>query len=146
TGKVCFEKKQTANMPVGGAKLLCEYPIEKLTATRDATFLMLTLEIEGKQFHNKHFFTPYKDCELPEAVIQTSVKAQGENFAVTICTSTPAFYVSLNADGIRGEFTDNCITLVPSEPRTLVFSPKQNVTLGAFKKALTVKHLRTTYR
>ena len=69
-----------------------------------------------------------------------------DGFTVKLTTDRPAFYVALNADGIRGEFDDNAFTLLPDEPRALVFAPKQKVTLRQFQAALSLNHLRATYR
>jgi len=144
-GKVMFEEKLTLATPGGGAKLLREYPQKKLTSSPAATFMLLSLEVDGVAFRNEHFFTVYKKCDLPEAKVNTTVKAQGGGFAVTVKATAPAFYVSLNADGLRGEFDDNCFTLLPKETRMLYFTPKQKLTLAEFQKSLLVNHLRQTY-
>ena len=44
--------------------------------------------------------------------------------------------------GIRGEFDDNAVTLVPDRPRTFVFTPYDKTTPPqAFKAAFSVTHL-----
>jgi beta-mannosidase len=91
---------------------------------------------------NTHFFTEYKRCELPEPRIRVRV---GAGFRVTLTTDRPAFFVALEAAGIRGEFADNNFTLLPGRPRTLRFHPKQAVTLAALRESLQVRHLRGTY-
>ena len=60
-------------------------------------------------------------------------------------TDKPAFFVLVNATGIPGEFSDNCLTLLPGHIQTLTFTPKHPVTLAAFRKSLTLHHLRATY-
>lgn len=50
------------------------------------------------------------------------------------------------AFGISGEFSDNHFTLLPGEPRTLTFTPRDSkTTIDDFRKSLTVKHIRETY-
>ena len=66
-------------------------------------------------------------------------------YRVTLRTDKPAFFVALNATNIRGEFADNCVTLLPGQTWTVKFTPKQPVTLAAIKKSLTLNHLRGTY-
>ena len=51
----------------------------------------------------------------------------------------------MNAKGIRGEFDDNAVTLVPGWPRTFTFKPKDPVTPAAFKDAFSVTHLSELY-
>ena len=81
--------------------------------------------------------TNYKG-DLPKA----NVKAEIDGFNVTLTTDKPAFWVWMNAKGVRGEFDDNAVTLVPGRPRTFTFSPKDASTAPAkFKAAFTVTHL-----
>ncbi|MBQ3098754.1 MAG: hypothetical protein IJC66_11430 [Kiritimatiellae bacterium] len=48
----------------------------------------------------------------------------------------------MDVKGIRGEFDDNAVTLVPGIPRTFVFTPYDKTTSPqAFKAALSVTHL-----
>ena len=80
----------------------------------------------------------YKDVALPKA----HVTARIDGFNVTLETDKPAFWVWMNVKGVRGEFSDNAVTLVPGEPRTFIFSPKDAATTPeAFKDAFSVVHL-----
>lgn len=145
TGKVTFEENISATLPSGGAKLMRHYELAKLTEKPDSHFMTLKMEADGEIFRNEHFFCAWKKCELPTADIKLKVKTVKEGFEITLDADRPAFYVSLFAEGICGEFDDNCFTLLPGEKRTVIFKPKSNVTTDAFKKALSVKHLRETY-
>lgn len=75
--------------------------------------------------------------ELPAAI----VKAEANGFEVTVTTDKSAYFVWLNAKGIRGEFDDNCFELQPDSPRTIRFTPKGEVTHEEFAAALTVTSL-----
>ena len=75
--------------------------------------------------------------DLPKA----NVKVEIDGFKVTLTTDKPAFWVWMNAKGIRGEFDDNAVTLVPGNPRTFTFKPKDAITSELFKKSFTVTHL-----
>ena len=75
--------------------------------------------------------------DLPKA----NVKAEIEGFTVTLTTDKPAFWVWMNAKGIRGEFDDNALTLVPGTPRKFTFRPKDAATPEEFRKAFSVTHL-----
>ena len=67
-------------------------------------------------------------------------------FTITLSTDKPAFSVWGEAFGIPGEFSDNHFTLLPGEPRTLTFKPRDpKTTFDYFRKSLTVKHIRETY-
>jgi len=76
--------------------------------------------------------------ELPKA----NVKAEIGGFKVTLTTDKPAFWVWMNVKGIRGEFDDNAVTLVPGVKRVFTFEPADKATTPeAFKAAFTVTHL-----
>lgn len=63
-------------------------------------------------------FGRLRDMPLEDAKISVSI--DGAN--VTLATDKPAFFVWANVRGVKGEFDDNCITLLPGRPRTLRFS------------------------
>ena len=61
---------------------------------------------------------------------------------MTLEADKPAFWVWMNAKGIRGEFDDNAVTLVPGVKRVFTFEPADKSTSPeAFKSAFTVTHL-----
>jgi beta-mannosidase len=130
--------------PATGARCVLETTVDKIIADRAAGFM--ELETDRTTTFNTHFFHPWKQCELPAPNLRTAQRRQGTGFAVTLTTDKPAFFVSLNAAGVRGEFDDNAFTLLPREPRTVVFTPRQPLSAKQFAAALTVRHLRDTYR
>ena len=67
-------------------------------------------------------------------------------WTVVLTTDKPAFFVWADTPHIPGTFSDNSFTLYPGQPVRLTFTPKGNESFDAFKSALTVKHLRQTYR
>jgi beta-mannosidase len=107
--------------------------------------MTLKMDVDGKIFRNEHFFCAWKKCELLKSEINFKVKAVKEGFEITVSADRPAFYVSLFAEGICGEFDDNCYALLPEEKRTVIFRPRADVSTDAFKNALYVKHLHETY-
>lgn len=95
---------------------------------------------------NVWFSAPFKDCALASAKVSVSAVREkhlsGRNvFEMDVSTDCPAFFVWLNATGVRGEFSDNSFTILPGRPRTLVFIPKEPVSKEAFARALSVRHL-----
>ena len=137
-GKLIRRYRLPARVAAGSAKLIKKWKVADLVADPATAFLQLTFN--GAT--NTHFFTEYKRCELAQPRIRIQVR---NGHRVTLRTDKPAFFVSLNATGISGEFTDNCLTLLPGQAQTLTFQPKHPVTLTAFRKALTIHHLRGTY-
>ncbi|MCE9613953.1 MAG: glycoside hydrolase family 2 protein [Lentisphaerae bacterium] len=144
-GRVRRRVSVPVRVPAGSAKRIKRFAVQALAPEPEKVFLSVALTAGGRIVRNEHFFRPYKQCDLARAAIRLATTSAGGAFRVTIRTDRPAFYVSLNADGIRGEFDDNAFTLLPGEPRALVFTPKQRTTLKAFRAALSLRHLRETY-
>ncbi len=145
SGKITQEHNLKASVPANSAKQIHEYELSKLTDAPASHFITLTAELDGKTFRNEHFFSQWKKYDFPKTAINIKSRAVKEGFEVSLYADKPAFYVSAFAENIAGEFDDNCFTLVPGEKRTLVFRPREDVSTEAFKKALSVKHLRDTY-
>ena len=71
-----------------------------------------------------------------------ALRTDASGFRVTLSADAPAFFVWLDAPGVRGEFSDNSIALLPGEPRTVAFSPKDPATTPeVFRAALETAHL-----
>ena len=106
---------------------------------RKGKFLRVTLKTDEGLFRNEFFFDRFKNSPLAAAKVSCSVSG----FDVTLTTDKPAFFVWLEAPGLKGEFTDNSFALMPGEPRTVTFAPKDApVSPTAFADALSVRHLR----
>ena len=100
----------------------------------------LRLEVADQVYDT--FFERYKEYVFPEA----KVEIEFNGFEVTLHAGNPAYFCWANATGIRGEFNDNCVNVLPGRPVKLVFKPKDaSVTPDQFRKAFTLKHLRETY-
>ena len=110
-------------------------------ASRDDTFLVLRLGECSNDWH----FGSYRDMPIENADVRMRIVGEGEDngrkWTVFISTDRPAFFVWLNARGIRGEFDDNALTLLPGEERRLVFTAKEPTSREALSAALTVVHL-----
>jgi beta-mannosidase len=146
-GREKQRREFSATAAAGSALKLAAYPVAELTPKPDEVFALLDLEAGEGAFRNTHFFAPYKACNLRPAQVQATAKADGPGqFALALSTDAPAFFLSLDLEGWRGEFDDNGITLLPGERRHLHFTAKGPApTLAQFQQALVVRHLRATY-
>jgi len=85
----------------------------------------------------------YRGVDLPKA----KVTAEVDGFRVTVRTDKPAFWVWLEAKGVRGTFSDNAFTLQWQNPETVTFTPADpKTTPEEFRKALAVTHLAELVR
>ena len=113
-------------------------------APQKDAFLVLTLSTARGVVQNDWQFGRYKDAPLAAAKVSAEVAAETEpgQFRVTLTTDRPAFYVWANVRNVRGEFSDNCLTLLPGRPVTLTFTAKDaGVTFETFKSRFSVTHL-----
>ncbi len=127
------------------ASTMRTYKLDDLSPVRNQHFLRLTMTLGSEITTVEHLFTQFKSCYLAKAKVKTVVTSEGKSYRISVSTDKPAFFVTLNADGLRGEFSDNCIGLLPGETRELLFHPKEKVSVTQLRKALSVKHLRETY-
>ena len=151
-GKKLLTQKISAQLPAHSSTLIQTYSVEEFgdEATRMDRFLAFTLRahVQGGPvvYRNEWMFNPYKRCNLKRAAVDAIPTLRSGKWTVTLTTDKPAFFVWADTPGIRGTFSDNSFTLYPGQPVRLTFTPKGNETFEAFKAALTVKHLRETYR
>ncbi|MBF0245374.1 MAG: hypothetical protein HQL31_08895, partial [Planctomycetes bacterium] len=124
-----------------GAVLVKRSGIGEYVGKPEEGFLFLTLELDGTVFRNEHFFCTYKSCGIEPVKLAAKIESSGKCFRVSLSSEIPAFFVSLQAENIKGEFDDNMLTLVPGETRVLTFKPKEKVTLPAFRAALRLNSL-----
>ena len=79
--------------------------------------------------------------------MDVSEPSKPDGFRFVLSTDAPAFFVWLEAPGVRGEFNDNSFTLLPGEPRAIAFAPKDPAaTPESFQASLAVTHLRRLLR
>ena len=170
SGRVLLDESAAVKLPPGRAVKLDERRLHEFGTEdeRKGRFvsMILTAYVGGRKsvHRNEWFFAPFKACPLADAKITIGracppdeVRPRSEcpsrgacphaaAYQVTLTTDKPAFFVWVNVPGIRGEFDDNSFTLLPGEPRTLTFTPKDAaVTPERFHSALKVMHLRQTY-
>lgn len=88
----------------------------------------------------------YKDCPLAAADIKVKTAVKGSSRTVTLETDKPAFFVWVEAEGIKGLFSDNSLTLLPGRPTELTFTPSGcGASIDDFENKLNVKDLASIY-
>ena len=147
-GKIVASEKKRVTLPPGSSTPVSVFGEGNLFSRAERAqhaenqqnnyFLVMTLKTPHGEFQNDWHFGFYKDRPLADAKVE--VKVEGEE--VTLGTDKPAFFVWVNACGIRGEFDDNALTLLPGRSRTLTFTSKGRPVSGNdFRKAIKVTHL-----
>ncbi len=105
---------------------------------------------DGKKYAADDTFFPalYKQCALRKAKITVGTSHENPGVcSVQLASDVPAFFVSLDTDGLPGTFSRNMFTLLPGAPVTVTFTAKSgDVSAERLKQALTVTTLRDTYK
>ena len=142
-----------ARLPPRSATRLASYALTDFGTEQERVSRFLSLRLEGRAggrpvtFDNEWMFNPYKACPLADADVRMKTAIENGVWTVTLTTDKPAFFVWVNATGIPGEFSDNSFTLYPDRPAKLTFACKrEGVRFADFKAALSLFHLRKTYR
>ena len=141
-------------LPPGSATVVATRPLSAYGTEEERKGRFLALELgdgalrtprDAAVVHrNEFFFAPFRESPLAEAKIRVVVPGDSgsSGFRVVLTSDKPALFVWLDAPGIRGEFSDNSFALLPGEPRTVEFAPKDpEDTPEAFRAALRVSHL-----
>ena len=161
-GETVAEDGFPVTLPPGSATLIASHALDEFGTAEERKERFVTLSLGErasrpfKVLHrNEWFFAPFKDCPIETANITIGragnpVPAEHGGIGragaprtpqITLTTDKPAFFVWVNAIGVRGEFDDNSFTLLPGEPRTLTFTPKEPINVETFTNSLSVTDL-----
>ncbi|MCG3178874.1 MAG: Beta-galactosidase [Phycisphaerae bacterium] len=131
------------------SRCIASWPIERFAAdldARDDVMLHLTAKAGGRSAENSLFLAPYKRMALPRARVEAKVAPAGRGaMSVTLRSDATALFAWCDAGEIAGDWSDNCVHLLPGRPRRLRFVPRKPTTAAALANALTVRTLRDTY-
>ena len=142
-GQVVDAETRAVSLPPDSATAVGTFEKRHRHSSQPWAFLVMTLRTEEGAYQNDWHFGFYKDMPVVQAKVEAKVEkkvksgGEGEEWTVRLLTDKPAFFVWADVPGVRGEFDDNCLTLLPGRPRTLRFTAKGP---GAFKP--TVTHLK----
>ena len=150
TGKALFTERIDVTAKARAATKVKTWPFAAFGAGLKKEECFLDIRFEhgaGEAFRNERFFTHYKNCALEPAHVAFEAAEKDGRWTATLTADRPSFFTWVNAAGVRGEFDDNSFTLLPGEPRTLVFTPKdRSVTFAQFRDSLSVTHLENLTR
>nr|WP_234698885.1 glycoside hydrolase family 2 protein [Poriferisphaera corsica] len=102
--------------------------------------------VERSLIHeNTHFFSKFKECDLPEVKVEAVVKDCNGEIGIELKADHPAFFVHLDTGPLKGSFEDSSFTLLPDRKRLVFFNTREKVSVSDMQKYLRVMHLRDTY-
>ena len=148
SGIVAESHRHHVTLSPGESRLVQQYDAEYFSGFfPEQHFIELYTMAKGAggkcySHRNSFFFAAFRDMMLPDAEIQVQVR---DDNTISLTTDLPAFFVTLDACGVPGIFSDNNFTLLPGETREINFQRKEPVSTEKLKSRLTVCHLRQTY-
>ena len=112
----------------------------KSAYNRDDAFVVVETKCEGVTEERSIMMERVKNSDIKKSWIafKNVEKNSDGSFSITLETKHPAFYVVVESGNIDGRFSDNFITLLPNEDKTITFIPKGDVEEEILKEELTV--------
>jgi beta-mannosidase len=153
SGRIRLEATETVSLAAEAATALARYTLEALPASPEELFLNLRFDHAEGAAENELFLCPPKRCELEDPGLHREVRTTASGFDIEITVERPAFWVSMEAPGIQGRFSDALFTVLPGRARRIGFilapapsGSSEGLTASAFDQKLQVRHLRASYR
>ena len=142
-----------------GKRIECEdFPVDVAYATsakagslpsfgKDAFAYLSLLSDDGTVLASHTYISgEYKDCPLETPSIKVNAVQKGSVWSVRLVSDLPAFFVWMDAEGVKGHFSDNAITLLPGRPVELTFTPAdREASFARFERVLKVTDLASIY-
>ena len=106
------------------------------------TFAYLKASTQNIYRESVIFLTEPKKCALEDPQLKTQIRKVGKGFQIEVSCSRPAFWVSLDANSIKGQFSDNMFSIRPTAQKVVTFTPESDdITLEEFEKNLSIYDL-----
>lgn len=151
-GREVMRREAAVESPSASSTIVARIPADRFgdEEARKGRYVTVECEVESEKGVFKGcedwFFAPFKSCPLEKADVRISASEENGAWTVELLSDKPAFYVWVEST-VRGEFDDNSLTLNPHEARRITFYPNDRTkSFADFKKGLSVRHLRETYR
>ncbi|HOJ99829.1 MAG TPA: glycoside hydrolase family 2 protein [Termitinemataceae bacterium] len=156
SGKLILERVYPCEGKKEGATVILQESIENFTSRPEQHFMHATfkgslsedsLKVTGVQdaLQTTSFFTLPKKCYLQDPVLTFTIeKTKTGLLQAVLSVERPAFFVALDVEGVPGYWEDNCVTLLPGEPRRITYLPRSGITLPSeteFKERCRVYNL-----
>ncbi len=129
-------------LPRESSLRVAAYPLSEIMAEPTSGFLFVEMRTAAGSRTCTHFCTAWKRCELARSEVKATVEAADDGiFRLRLTAGAPAFFVALDAVGIKGVFSDNLLTLLPGREQLVTFVPAAACALPEFRQALSIRHL-----
>jgi beta-mannosidase len=147
SGNVLLDQTKDVQIPAQSSAIYFSVDRAALAVKADPrrSFLVFDLEVAGKKVsRNLVFLGVTHNLELPVAPkIETTLSKTGEDYSVTLQSSTLARNVYLSFGDLNVECADNYFDLLPAEPVTIRL--KSSATMEQLKTALTTMSLTEAF-
>ena len=111
---------------------------KKCKIDRRKTFIYLKLKSDDLYIENCLLLDKPKACQMLDPVIETQVEKASGGFLITVRCTHPAFEVALDAQDLKGVFSDNLFNIRPTAQKVVFFKTHESITALQFKENLKV--------
>ncbi len=121
---------------------ICSLDLQKKPKIeREKTFLYIQLESDELYIENNLMLTKSKTSCLCDPKIKTKIEEACGGFCITVSCSHPAFEVALDAQDIKGVFSDNLFAIRPTAQKVVFFKTNEKISIQSFADRLQVYDL-----
>ncbi|MGE5498719.1 MAG: beta-mannosidase [Syntrophothermus sp.] len=145
-GKVITQKKYPVNIKPNSSSIYQKLNKKELTNGKDESRVLTLVKLvqNGKVIsENILYYKHQKELALEKPIFQVSLARNGKSYAVELRTDRLAKNVFISTDETEGAYSDNFFDLLPGEVKTVVFTPKDNV--SGFREKVRITSLADTY-
>ncbi len=146
SGRVVKEEFIACSLRPGTATRVWKSAVSKLPVRVDQGTLAVQLDAGSIRADNDLFLTEPKRCELAQPDLKITTVERGGRITFELTAAAPAFYVSLEVDSKLGRLSDNGFSVYPDRPVAVDFLPERKLAAKRLERAVTLRHLRLTYR
>ena len=143
-GKVLDEEIIELEVPENISMEFLRIPKAKYSNRFNDSHLVLRFADEdGNTAENIYYFARQKELKLPEYRLNISVSQVDKNFHIQLLSDALVknLYLYTNENS-TGFFSNNYFDLLPNEPKTIIYTPNEKITLDEFEKQLKTLSLK----
>ncbi|WP_320130341.1 glycoside hydrolase family 2 protein [uncultured Sphaerochaeta sp.] len=142
TGEKLNKQEYFQDFPAQSSTHVCTIdPKTQFKAEAQDSFAYIKLVSSEIYRENCLFLDRPKRCTIINPELNLSIARAPEGFSVTVSCQAPAFFVSLDAGNLKGNFTDNFFDIRPTAQKVVVFKTKEKISIKQFRDLLVIYDL-----
>ncbi|MBE6537408.1 MAG: hypothetical protein E7673_05590 [Ruminococcaceae bacterium] len=137
----CFEEKRlNVNVQSGNSEVVDKADFPRFVAENPEIYYVLyeLYDEKGIIAHGSDHFVPLKYVKFHDPKITAEISGMGKRFSVKLNSSSYAYAVKVDFEGLNVNFSDNFVTLYGKTPVVITFETSEVVTLSDLESRLKI--------